>query len=426
MAFSNLTPTSTFAQWYTQTNEISTFLDTQIVANSQWAYGAFKIGANSSLNISNSVFANDSLFKVLCNTEVGNSSTGYVQFLGDAFTVASNTVLLNPITSVFVNSAITVNGVSSFLGLATIANAFISNLATVAIRSDGPITANNGTLVARQLSFTTNGATTNSTLSAAGYADHTFTGLENATIWNALPTQDTVLSGIDAHTAVTSSVDGARILFLQNLSTTYKITLSCANASSTAAHRLESIRNLSVVVEPRSSVLLVYAKDTLRWRVIGGSHPIGGLLAAGNTTITGTLAVSGNATFSSNVAADPFYVNTVTGRVGIGTASPSSKFHSIGPNLLEDITTTDQLVVTNRLTPLTDATQTFGAAFRRWSTPFFSVADGSADGTMLQAVVTGTTGELKYLTGYTGTKVITTSAGAQTFTWKAGILMSVS
>ena len=151
MAFANLTSSSTFAQWYTQTNEITTFLNAQIVANGQWAYGAFKIGANSSLNVANAVSANDSLLKVGSNTEIGNSTTGYVQFLGDAFIVASNTVLLNPITSVFVNSAITLNGTASFLGTAYIANASIVNLATVDIRSDGNITANNGTLIARQL-----------------------------------------------------------------------------------------------------------------------------------------------------------------------------------------------------------------------------------------------------------------------------------
>lgn len=519
--FANLTSSSTFVQWYEQTNEISTFLNEQIVANGQWAYGAFKIGANSSLNVANATFVNSSLLQVLSNTEIGNSSTGYVQFLGDLFSVAANVCLLNPITEVFVNSAITVNGTAAFTGaLTVISNAAIINLATTAIRSDGNITANNGTLFARQLSFTTNGATVNSTLAAAGYQDHTFAGLEDATIWNATPSTNTVISGLDCHTAVTGSVDGARILVLQNLSTTKKITLSSANTTSTAQHRFESVDNLDIDVLPRQSVLLVYAKDTQRWRIVGGTSATGGTLSTGNTTITGWLTVAGNTTLSANLAAAPLYVNQVTARVGVGTASPSAKFHSVGPNLLEDITTmsqaiatslsvsgnsnfaniaffangaaqfdnivtvngtgtsyikklqTDQLTSTGAIIgvgisgvtgtfsgavagasgtfgpiigttgtfsgalqtathflPAGDATQKLGDATHRWTYPFFLCQNGAADAGMTSAITTGASGEFKYVTGYTGSKYVQGVApdgGGWLYTWKAGILVSVT
>lgn len=518
--FSNLTPTSTFTQWYTQTNEISTFLNEQIVANGQVAYGDFEIGANASLLVANNLFANSSLLEGLGNISLGNSSTGWVTVLGDLFSVTSNTVLLNPISSVFVNTALTVNATSNFVGNAVFANVAINGtLVGNNARFDaGTITANNGTLVARNLSFTTNGATVNSTLAAAGYSDHTVSGLENATLWNATPSQNTVLSGIDAHAAVSTSTDGFRILFLQNLSTSYKITLSPANTASTAIHRFETVENLPVDVLPRQTVLLIYAKDTTRWRVVGGTQTTGGVLSLGNTTISGTVSVSGNTTLSANVAADPFFVNQATGRVGVGTASPSTKFHSTGPNTLEDITTADQLrsstlVVTGganvasaniqfhsngvavfsnilnvnaagqsfiqnlrvgqllsdaaitggalsattgtfsgavsapvgtfttlgaisgttgtfsgavsvggTLLPASDATLSLGSAAKRWNTPHFNLTNGAADGTMTAALMTGASGEVKYVVGYTGSQII----GANTFTWKAGILTGIA
>jgi hypothetical protein len=520
--FSNLTPTSTFTQWYTQTNEISTFLNEQIVANGQVAYGDFEIGANASLNLCNSSFANSTVVQFFANTELGNSGTSYVAVLGTLFSVSSNVALLNPISSVFVNTALTVNATSNFTGNAVFANVTVGGtlIGSNARFDSGTITANNGSLVARELSFTTNGATVNSSLASASYSDYTVTGLQNATLWNATPGQNTVISGIDAHSAVSSSIDGFRILYLQNLSTSYKITLSPANSSSTAIHRFETIDNLPVDVLPRQTVLLLYAKDTTRWRVVGGSQTTGGASSFGNTTVAGTLAVNGNGVFSANLTVDPLYVNQVAGRVGIGTISPTVKFHSVGPNVLEDITTANDLrstkllvtsnavftaaefyangvagfnniIVVNNpgqsyiqtlrtgsflsdgaivggaisgisgtfsgtvvgavgsfgtlgavvgttgvfsgavqvggaLTPASDATLSLGTGAKRWNTPFFSLADGSADGTMTLALLTGASGEVKYQAGFTGSKNIQTDDGLKTFTWKAGILVSVS
>ena len=345
--FVNLTSSSTFTQWFTQTNELTTFLNSQVVANGQVAYGDFRLGANATLNVCNTIFANSTLLSILEDLNVGNTST-IATFLGESFVIAANNILLNPITGVFVNSAITVNAVASFLANVAVANLTLSGtLVGVAARFNGNITSNNGTLIARSLSFTTNGATVNSTLSAAGYADYATAGIEDAGVWFATPTTNTVVSGLDAHAAVTSSVNGARTLLLQNNSSTKKITLSCANTSSTAAHRFEGISGLDVDVLPLQTVLLIYAKDTTRWRVVGGSQTIGGATAFGNTTITGTFAVTGNTALTANLSVDPLFVDYATGRVGVGIAAPTAKFHSVGPNLLEDITTMVQARATS-------------------------------------------------------------------------------
>lgn len=513
--FSNLTTTSTFTQWYTLTNEMSTFLNDQVVANGVTAAGTFVLGPNATLAVCNTTFVNTSLFRALSNVALGNTSTGYVQILGDLFSVAANVALLNPISSVFVNTALTVNATSNFVGNAAFANVTVGGtLVGVNARLNGNLTTNNGTVITRGFQFTTNGASVNSALASAGYADYTVSGLESAILWNATPGQNTVISGIDAHTTVSSSTDGSRILFLQNLSTSYKITLSAANTSSTATHRFETVGNLSVDVEPRQTVLLIYSKDAQRWRVVGGQT------TGGNTSFsaltTGVLSVSGNAAFSANLAADPLYVNAATGRVGIGTATPTAKFHSVGPNVLDDITTADTLrsdtlvvtaganiasanvrfasngiatfdniinvtsvavstianlatgtltsngtitgvtltgvngtfsgtvsaptgtfntlgtvngaiatisgnVTTGNVVPQADVTYALGSASRRWITPFFSLANGAGDGTMLQSLVTGTTGEVKSIEGYTGTQLVAT----KTWTFKAGLLVSV-
>lgn len=348
MAFSNLTPTSTFTQWYTLTNEIGTFLNTQIVANGQVAYGAFAFGANATVNVCNSaLYVTANVVAVNTNIDIG-TATSYVAFLGDEFTVASNTVLFNPVTSVFVNTAITVNAVATFLAN-IVANTIVvqGTLIAPSARYDGNVTANNGTLVARQLSFTTNGASVANTMSSVGYADFDQTGLDDATVFNVTPTQNLTISGLQGHVAVTSSTSGARVLYLQNLSDTYTITLSPANSSSTAQHRFETVASLPIDVKPLQSVLLVYSKARERWRVVGGSGTTGGAVAAGNTAISGVLTVTANASFAANVVAAPLYVNQVTGRVGIGTATPSQLFHSTGPSLLEGTTTTSQLVASS-------------------------------------------------------------------------------
>ena len=345
--FVNLTSTSTFTQWFTQTNELTTFLNSQVIANGVVAYGDFEIGVNASLVVCNTIFANSTLLAVLSDFGVGDTGT-ITTFLGEEFNVAANTILLNPISSIFVNTALTVNAVASFLANVAVANLTLSGtLVGVAARFDGNITANNGTLIARSLSLTTNGATVNSTLSAAGYADYATAGIEDAQVWFATPTTNTVVSGLDAHAAVTSSVNGARYLFLQNGSSTKKITLSCANTSSTAAHRFEGVSGLDVDVLPLQTVLLIYAKDNTRWRVVGGSQTIGGATAFGNTTITGTFSVTGNTTLTANLTILPLFVDYAATRVGIGTLTPSAMLHSVGPNLLEDITTMVQARATS-------------------------------------------------------------------------------
>jgi hypothetical protein len=517
MPFSNLTPTSTFTQWYEQTNEISTFLNEQIVANGQPAYGDFEFGANATINAFGTILATEDLLDANTNVSIGHASS-WIYAYGNTFVVASNNIILNPITSVFVNTAITVNAVATFLANIVAANVSVGALVASSQRTDGNIVANNGTLVARQLSFTTNGAAVNSTLASAGYQDHDFTGLDDASVWYATPTTNTVISGLQGHVAVTASTDGARVLYLLNLSDTKKITLSSANTVSTAQHRFQTVDNVDVDVLPRGSALLVYSKVTERWRVVGGT-PASAAAPLGNTTVTGLLTVSGNTTLSANLAVPPLYVNQVTSRVGVGTATPSAKFHSVGPNLLEDVTTAvdlraDVLTITGaasfaaaaaaiasngqatfakvvsplatigtltvggvtsnatvtaatitgttgtfagtvsgatgtfttlgavngttgtfsgavtvggKLAPSADATLGFGDATHRWTAPFLSVANGASDATM--ALVQASTGEVKQITGYTGTKYVqgvVPDGGGWIYTWKAGILVSVT
>ena len=341
MAFANLTTTSTFNQWYVLTNQIGTFLNNQVFANGQVALGAFTLDPTGNINLCNTFYANS--VGVVVNGSFSFAG-GNTAFLGNNFSVAANTIVLNPITSVLVNTALTVNAVAAFL--ANISAINIASSGTInapTIRADGNLIANNGTLIARQLSFTTNGASVNSSLSAAGYADYSTTGIEDAGVWYANPTQNTVVSGLQGHTAVTSSTDGSRILFLQNVSATSKITLSPANTSSTDVHRFTAPGNVDVL--PGTTVLLIYSKTTQRWEVVGGASS-GTTGTFSDLSITGNLTVGGIATFSANLVAIPLYVNQVTGRVGIGTATPSQQLDVTGNALFEGVTTANDLRAT--------------------------------------------------------------------------------
>ena len=499
MAFSNLTSTSTFTQWYEQTNLMTTFLNEQIVANGQVAYGIFTFGANANVSVCNTVVFAEALLNVNTNVSIGWAQSA-VSFLSNTFTVSSNNILLNPITGLTVNSPMTVNATAVFTQNVAAVNVAVSGtLAASLLAVSGNAVFSNGTLTARQVLFTATGATVSATLAAAGYADHDVTGLEDASVYYATPTNNTVISGMQGHTAVTSSTDGARVLLFQNLSTTKKVTFSAANSSSTAQHQFETIGNLDVDVLPRQTAFLIYSKAAQRWRVVGGTTAPGGAAAFGNTAITGTFAASGNTTLFANLAAAPLYVNQVTGRVGIGTAAPSVLFHSAGPNLLEDITTavqlrtsflnvssnaifttgqfyangvaaftknitvagTDESYITklraNSFTsdtniigvalsgvtgtfsgalstavdflPAADAAQRLGSALKRWIYPFFVLQNGVADAGMTAAVLTGASGELKSLAGYTGSiniQGVAPDGGPHLFTIKGGIIVSIS
>jgi hypothetical protein len=325
MAFVNLTPTSTFTQWYTFTNDIGTLLNDQVLANGVVAFGSFTLDPTGNINLCNTFYANSASGVVNGNFSV--IGVGNTVFFGNNFLVVANTIVLNPVTSILVNTALTVNATAAFLANITAVNiASSGTISAAALRADGNVTANNGTLVARQVSFTTNGAVVNSTFSS-NQNDYTTTGLDDAAVWYANPTADVVLTGLQGHSAVSAAADGARMLFLQNVSSTKKIVLTPANGSSSAVNQF--VASGDVTVLPNTTVLLIYTKSTSRWEVVGGS-------AAGTSgsftdlTITGALGVGGVATFSANLVAIPLYVNQATGRVGIGSATPGYPLDVVG------------------------------------------------------------------------------------------------
>ena len=71
---------------------------------------------------------------------------------------------------------------------------------------------------------------------------------------------------------------------------------------------------------------------------------------SGNTTVSSNLSVSGNTTVSSNltvsgnveVGTANLFVDTLTGRVGVGTTSPQEKIHIYGAHMVQHDTTYQQ------------------------------------------------------------------------------------
>lgn len=340
-----LTPLSTnntFRAWLTSTNTIIDLINSGAIlvsgAANGAAIGAFAIGntsdTTSSLTIAGGKFFSNATGTFLTGTTTlganltVNASAANVVFGSNATYLLSNTTFIGG-SNLTINTAITVNGT---LTLSVSTPLTVGNLATF---SSNVSVANNlvasNTVYARSIVFNLASSVVANTLSGSQYDNYTQTGLDDAMALNLNPdTQDIAVTGIVAPANMTA---GIRILYLQNVSGSYKVSLRNANTSSIANNRIAT-GGLDVDVLPGASVPLLYSFSTNRWRPLAApsdSSIQSVLTVTGNGSIGGVLTVTGNTVLNANVAIDTnvLFVDSVNNRVGINTI-PTSPFHVVG------------------------------------------------------------------------------------------------
>lgn len=331
MSIALLNTTDTFRTWFNKTNEIVGQLNAGVVSAGATVYGAFTLGAaaNTSLLVSNNFLVNSSLILATGNTTL--AANVLISSNALVMTIAANTLVLQPAGGTLVNTPLTVN-----------ANAILASVTangTWALTGDETITGNvtitggltaNGVLNARQVLFNTaNAMLAPAALSNPQYDDYNPAGLTEAQILNLTPNIDTAITGIAAPSNVTT---GGRVLYLQNVSGTYKITLPSANTSSGVNNRFKMPNDAPVEILPGGLVVLLYTTAVHQWRVISASAASGQGFNAGNTAITGWLTVSSTAALAGNttVGGNVVTIDTVAKRVGINTPTPLHDFHVTG------------------------------------------------------------------------------------------------
>lgn len=317
---SSLSTTSTFRQWYEGHNAIVTLLNNNALVDNTAAYGVFVIApaANTSLSVSNTFLVNTSLILARANTTLAANVA--VTANANVFTIAAGTLIIQPVNGTTVNSALTVNAVTDFRANVA-ANASLTVANTLVVTGNTTVNTdaqfNAGAINARQMLYVQTGSMAANTLADPSYNDFAPTGLANCQILNLTPNIDATLTGLSAP----SIAAGARVLYVQNLSSTYKITLKSANTSSAANNRFKTPNDADFDIQPGAAATLIWTFTNKEWRILSGSMG-GGATTLGNTTINGTLTVSGNstfnanATFSSNVA-----VSRLTASVQLTTAN---------------------------------------------------------------------------------------------------------
>jgi len=337
----NTATTDTFRTWYENTNLAIAFLNGSVVGDNTVAYGVFVIGANAntSLAVSNNFFVNTSLITLRANAVIAANLT--INSSANVVTFAPGALLIQPINGTIVNSAITLNSTALFQGAVSVNSTFTANgTATVngAVNITGVTTAN-GVVFARQVAFTSaNSVLAPAALSDPQYNDLTYAGLPDAQVLQLSPSINTVVTGIAAPTNLGAT--GARILYVQNIGTTYTVSLPSANGSSAANNQFKTPTDQSVDILPGGAVALLWTTTNRQWRplaILGASQS--DLSLTGNLAVSGTLTVAGNTTLSGNVAVangsvTVFAVDRANQRVGVGTDTPTVRFHVIGGNTI--------------------------------------------------------------------------------------------
>lgn len=336
MPITPVATTDTFRTWLQATNTVIDFLNTKVVADAIVAYGVFTIGANAntSLAVSNNFFVNTSLILVKANTTL--AANVVVTSNANVFNMAAGSFIIQPINGTVVNSAITVNSTALFLGAittnaaVTVNGAFTVNGASIT----NAITAN-GLILARQTAYTgANSVLAPANLTDPQYNDYGPAGLSDAQVLNLTPALDVVLTGIQAPTTV--GVTGARILYVQNLATGFKLTFVNANTSSAANNRFATPQGLSVDVPPGGAVTMIWTTTNRQWRVLVPNILPNDLSLTGNLVVGGTLTVTNTAIFNSNsdFASNTFFIDNANKRVGVRTNAPTVAFHVATGNAL--------------------------------------------------------------------------------------------
>jgi carbonic anhydrase/acetyltransferase-like protein (isoleucine patch superfamily) len=299
MPITSILTTNTFRDWFNKTNEIINKLNTGVVTDGAVANGTYSV--NGSFSVVSTFVANTSVVLHTGNTTFAANAVATANC--NSWNFACGTLLIQPINGTTVNSAITINALSTFLQTITAS-------ANVAITGDvtqvgnaffsGTFTSNSGPMIVRQVLFASaNAIATPAALTNPQYDDFAPAGGDIAAVWALTPNIDTVVTGI----AAPAFSAGARVLYIQNQSTTFKITLASANTSSQVNNRFKTQGDSTFEIPPNGSAELVYNTANHQWRPTASYQTTFTAAAiSGNVSIGGTLAVTGNTTLSANAS----------------------------------------------------------------------------------------------------------------------------
>jgi hypothetical protein len=312
MAITHIFTTDTFRIWFNKTNEIIDNLNVAVLGDGVIANGDFT--ANGSLRVIDTFKANSSEVLLSGNTVI--TANVVVTSNTDLVNFAPLQVVFNPLNGSLFNTDISVNAFSTFLfDVAINANVSIAgdlNALTGNAIFGGTVTINGNPVFLTSILFGAANAMINvATLTNPQYDDFGPAGLDGAQIVNLTPGIDTVLTGIQEPSALSA---GGRVLYLQNLSASKKVTLAASNTSSGIFNRFKLPGDANYDMLPGTSVSLLYNTDTHQWRPLGSagttfnSLTVNGNSALGNVTISGwtnclsTLQVAGLTALSGNAS----------------------------------------------------------------------------------------------------------------------------
>lgn len=312
MPLSNITETSTFRQWYENHNLVVNFLNQSVVSDNTTVYGTFVIGAaaNTSLLVANNLLVNSTAVRLSGNTTLAANVT--VTSAANTVNFAPGQFLVQPANGTIFNSAITVNSTSLFLSTVAV-NAAMTVNSTMGITGNTTV---NGTsfltgVHSRQVLFTAANSAVANTMADPQYNDFDPTGLADCQLLNLTPTINTVVTGL----AAPNITSGSRVLYVQNLATAYKISFPSGNTASLANNRIKTTNDITFDLQPGAAATLIWAHTNKQWRLLSAAAQ-GGEQSFGNTTITGSLSVSANASFAANV-----FVSRLTANVSVTTVA---------------------------------------------------------------------------------------------------------
>ena len=332
-----LSTANTFRQWLATTNVIIGLLNSNTVIVGGDAIGAFTIGNTSHTGSSLSINGGKTVANLSGVFLTGNATFGAnvtVNASALAFTVQSNTAVLNPA------GGTTINGGSLLINTTLLQNAAatINNTLTVAnsatfqntVSVSNTVVAGN-TVYSRAAVFTGADSIVAATVTTTPQNDLTVSGLTNAMVLNIDASVDIELTGVEAPTNLGAT--GLKLLYVNNKSGSAKITLKNDDNRSLSANRIKtSSGDVDVPAGTIIPLIYVYAASSGYWRPLAApSGLVSTLSVTGAATIGGSLGVSGLSTFTSNVAVDTnvLFVDTVNNRVGINVL-PSYPLHVAG------------------------------------------------------------------------------------------------
>jgi len=326
MPITALQQTDTFRTWYNRTNEIIDQLNTKVLSDNATVNGVFTIGTGS-LSVANlfSVNTTSIVLKgttVLSSNVTINSSANIVNIAAGSLLINANTVVNNPLT---VNAALAITGNTNAVGSLTRTGdeSITGNVAVT-----GGVSVANGALTIRNVTF----GSPSSTLSPApltnpSYNDYNPAGLTECQLLALTPNIDTVITGIQA-----PSIVGSRMLFIQNMSGTYKITFPSGNTASAASNRFKTPSDNPIDLPPGALMVALWSSTASQWRLLNPSVSLFNSTLTGNTVIAGPLTVNSGATFATaNVSfGSALYIDFINSRVGVKISNPAYDFQVSG------------------------------------------------------------------------------------------------